>query len=337
MRPRARATIEDVASAAGVAVSTVSRVLNNSDYASAATRKRVLEAARRLNYVANPTARGLRRAQTMTIGLLIADLTNPVFMEYIRGAEHEAQAHGYELLIADGQDSPEVQARMLQNLYERRVDGLLLRGPIKDARKLQLFLDEKVPVYPKILSLHDPVRMEDPRDEAPASAAAFRRLLQLGHRSFAYFTRGISVTRTDRFSVLLRVLSEEGLPESAVVPFEVPRSLDCRQLVREACIEGSATALIGGSHLVTPHLLMAVRDAGLRVPADVSVVSFGDSPWAAAHDPPISVVTFDHYLAGRLAVQSLLSHLSCGVEPPVEAKIQARFIDRGSCGPAPRR
>jgi LacI family transcriptional regulator len=337
MRPSGRATIEDVARAAGVAVSTVSRVLNNSDYASATTRKRVLEAARRLNYVANPTARGLRRAETMTIGLLISDLTNPVFMEYIRGAEHEAQAHGYELLIADGQDSPDLQARMLQNLYERRVDGLLLRGPIKDARKLRLFLDEKVPVYPKVLSLHDPVRMEDPRDEAPATAAAFRRLLELGHRCFAYFTRGVSVTRTDRYSVLLQVLAEAGLPESAAIPCEVPRSLDCGQLVRRACIEDGATALIGGSHLVTPHLLIAVREAGLRVPADVSVVSFGDSPWAVAHDPPLSVVTFDHYLAGRLAVQSVLSRLACGVEPPAEPSITARFIERGSCGPAPRR
>ena len=337
-RSKGRVTIQDVARLAGVAVSTVSRVLNASDYASVVTRDRVLAAAAELNYKANPSARGLRRSQTSTIGVLLSDLANPVYTEFIRGAEHAAQDCGYELLIADGQNSRDVQARMLQNLYERRIDALILRGPIAAAADcLDRFLAENVPVYPQVVDAKGPFPVEDPRDETQANRAAFRHLVGLGHRRIHFLSRGLNPQMSERFGALQTVLREAGMDPSSATLGIVQNVRDCGPLVRElAHGQTPPTAYIAGAHILAPYLLEAIRDAALAIPGDVSFICFGDSPWAVAYNPPISVVRFDYYEAGALAVQTVLARL-CASDVTLPPKLDAEFIDRGSCGPSRHR
>ncbi|HXH21705.1 MAG TPA: LacI family DNA-binding transcriptional regulator [Dehalococcoidia bacterium] len=335
-RRSGRVTIQDVARAAGVAVSTVSRVLNGSDYTSEATREKVLAAAQRLNFKANPSARGLRSSRTHTIGVLLSDLANPIYTDFLRGAEHAAEARGYELLIADGQNSREVQARMLQNLYERRIDALILRGPIMATDSLGGFIDEGVPIYPPLGEDWAQRNLEDPRDETAANRAAFGHLVSLGHRRICFVSRGRNPQMSERFGALQSALREAGADPSTAVLSIVRDGDQCSGLVERLCHGPEApTAYIAGVHLMAPYLLAAIRDCGLRIPGDVSFICFGDSPWAFAYNPPISVVRFDYYEAGATAVNAVLDTL-CGMPAAALRRLPAEFIDRGSCGPAPR-
>lgn len=333
MRERRRITIQDVARESGFAASTVSRVLNNNDYSSQLARQRVLEAVGRLDYKANHVARGLRWSKTMTIGLLLSDLANPIYMEFIRGAEHQAQASGYALLIADGQNSPEIQLKMLENLYDRRVDALLLRGPITTGDRLDRYIGDGIPIYPEARAGQSGgIRLEDPRDEADASREAIEHLLRLGHQRFAFFTRGRN-TRDDRIELAREVLRAGELPSSALSVHIVDSAEEAKSsLAALSAASIPPTAFVVGAHVLAPLVLGAMRTVGLRLPADASFVCYGDSAWASAYDPPLSVIRFDYYRDGRLAVETVLAALE-GAADRVPQRIPAVFVDRASCGP----
>jgi LacI family transcriptional regulator len=322
-----------VARAAGVAVSTVSRALNGREYTSERTRARVLAAAEALDFKANPSARGLRSSRTHTIGVLLSDLANPIFAEFLRGAEHAAQARGYELLIADGQNSSEVQARMLKTLHERRIDALILQGPVLSTGFLEQFTAEGVPVHPPLSEEAGGPAIEAPRDENAANLAAFQHLAALGHRRIDYFSRGLNPQMTRRFGALQAALTQAGADPSGARLQVVHDPSECRAVIEALSTAPEApTAYVAGSHLLAPYLLAAVRDLGLVIPRDVSFLCFGDSPWALAYNPPISVVRFDNYRAGAKAVEAVLDAL-CGREPSDAGHLAADFVDRGSCGP----
>jgi LacI family transcriptional regulator len=334
---RSSVTIQDVAREAGVGPSTVSRVLNGTDYASAATRDRVLEAVSRLGYVPNPTARGLRQAKTFTLGVLLADLANPIYTEFLRGAEHLAEAHGYALLIADGQGSEDAQRRMARSLYERKVDALLLRGPVHPSPELERFATEGIPVFPLLRRVGGRLQIDDPLDEADASSAAFGRLLDLGHRRLLLVSGTSGPLAVRRFGHLQEVIRRAGLQDETVASQRHARGLqETRAAVREAMAGSPPTAFIAGGHIVAPQLLLALKETGLRIPGDISFLSFGDSPWALAHEPPLSVIRYDYYAAGAMGVRALLHQLGVGgVDAPAGSdELKADFVDRASYGPA---
>src|SRR5215831_14592066 len=141
-------TMKDVAARAGVAVSTVSRILNGTGYGSEETRGRVLAASSALGYMPSLRARGLRQSRTMTIGIAVPDLGNPVFLEYVRGVEHTAGQAGYAVTICDAQASVDVQTRQFERLFADRVDGLLVVPPILSHAGAEPFLQAGVPLEP---------------------------------------------------------------------------------------------------------------------------------------------------------------------------------------------
>ncbi len=329
-------TIQDVAREAGVGVSTVSRVINGSDYASPQTRERVRRAVEQLGYHPSPAARGLRQAKTYTIGVLLADLANPVYTEVLRGVEHAAQEAGYGVLIADGQASEEAQARMLRSLYERRVDALFLRGPVVPSPMLARFLDDGIPVFPRVGRSGEDLTIEDPREEDAAALAAYQHLLDLGHGTIAFVSRSRTSRVEHRVQFLRDLALRAGLPSEAVAHYTADGPDECHVAVRRAMEGQSTTAFVAGNHIVAPYVLAAIHAAGLRIPKDVSFLCFGDSAWALAHDPPISVVRFDYYEAGRRAAISLLKQLgeSRLLHVPIAEFDPAEFIARRSTGPA---
>jgi len=171
-------------------------------------------------------------------------------------------------------------------------------------------------------------------------------LLDLGHRRFAFVStpqlRGGGRFRRGRLGALWRLLDDAGaeLVLSLVDPDRDPDG--CRVqlaglVAGEAHGEGAAdapTALVCANQIVAPWLLMAVRDAGRRVPDDVSLVVYGDTDWARAHPPPLSVVARDTFADGQSLAASLLDAVA-GVESPHRPAPEARYVERGSCAPPP--
>ena len=331
---RTRTTIRDVAREAGVATSTVSRIISGSANFSAATVERVTDAARRLSYYPSATAQGLRSSRTMTLGVLVPDLGNMLFADYLRGAERAALEHGYSVFICEARGSAELERMHLTRLFQHRVDGLLLGATVQADDLLGVFVSAGIPVEPR--------RSEEvPRTdlEARASIEAFRRLIALGHRQFAFFIRsqGVETLRSARW----RLLSSE---LEAVEAGLKPRMIEVESV--EQCVEAileleklayPPTAYISSTHLLAPIVLESVREAGLRIPEDVSVLAYGDSAWASAYRPSLSVVKHDYAAEAAAYIERLVARIEGRGHIPPPPIVPSHFLERGSCGPAPVR
>ncbi len=207
-------TIRDVASRAGVAPITVSRVINDSDYVSAATRKRVEAAIEELGYVPNMLGPSLRFKQTMTLALLLTDITNPFWTTVARGVEDVAQANGYSIILCNTDESEVKQEQYLDMLLRRRIDGIVLvparsvPEPIYAIRKQNIpvvILDRQIP------GLDVDIVRADSEDGAYQLT---EHLLSLGHRQITMLAGPQAVsTAVDRVSGFRRALTDAGLPE----------------------------------------------------------------------------------------------------------------------------
>lgn len=332
-------TMKDVASRAGVAVSTVSRILNGSGYGSEQTRSRVLAASSALGYLPSLRARGLRQSRTMTVGVAVPDLGNPVFLEYVRGVEHTAGRAGYAVTVCDGQASAEVQAHQLGRLFADRVDGLVVIPPILSRQAAEPFLRAGVPVAPHA-EIDDETRVRRHVEATlPAMVTALELLRQGGHERIAYVTRRTPMREVASLGwVDARVhgLRKVGYEFDERFILRVDTADDCRAAVQGLERAGRGpTAYIVSPYGLAPRMLAAIYDAGLAIPGDVSFVCHGDSDWAVAHRPPLAVIRRDFYAQAAAWTLDLLTRIDgrpCGQVP----NLPYEFVPRGSIGPARR-
>jgi LacI family transcriptional regulator len=332
--------MKDVATRAGVAVSTVSRVLNGTGYGSEETRGRVLAASAELGYQPSLRARGLRQSRTMTIGVAVADLGNPVFLEYLRGVEHTAGRAGYAVTICDGQASSEVQGRQLGRLFADRVDGLVVIPPILADEGTEPFRRAGVPVAP-LAEIDVRTRYRVHLEATlPAMVTALTALREGGHQRIAYVTRKTPMREaTPRLGWVeprVRGLREVGFEFEERFMLRVETADDCRAAVRRLEAAGeSPTAYIVSPYGLAPRMLAAIYDCGLRIPDDVSFVCHGDSDWALAHRPPLAVIRRDYYAQAAEWTRDLLDRIEGGPggETP---NLPYEFVPRGSLGPVRR-
>lgn len=336
----ARVTIVDVANAAGVRPSTVSKVMND-HRGSADVQRRVQEAATRLGYRPDQRARGLRRSESRSIGVLIQDLANPVFLPFLRGIESTARARGYVVLIADGQRSIDVETAALERFFDQGVDGLVLAGPII-TDTVAFFVDHDVPVATATGGPYRERAIRWERGEAAATREMAERLLELGHRRFAFIgtpmpkgRRGERYRRS-RLGSLTHTL--RGANADLVVSVMDPASSAAEDVAApiDAIAQHRSTAVICASHLLAPRLLSALDHTGLRIPQDVSFVVYGDSDWARAYRPPLSVICHDTHTEGCALAASLLDRIA-GADPPPPPAIATEYIERSSCAHPPAR
>ena len=202
-------TIRDVAKHAGVSPITVSRVINDNDYVSSDTRERVEAVIEELGYVPNMLGPSLRSKQTMTLALVMTDITNPFWTTVARGVEDIAQANGYSTIMCNTDESEEKQEHYLQMLLRRRIDGILLVPACSDDPKpVQMIQKQSIPVVLLDRQLSD-VQVDVVRADSEAGAYQLtNHLLALGHNQIALLTGRKTVsTAVDRSKGYLRALS----------------------------------------------------------------------------------------------------------------------------------
>lgn len=341
------ATIKEVAREAGVGLGTVSRALGSGELVSPATRERVLAAARRVGYRPSRAAKVLRGVRPRVIGVIIPDLSLPLYAELLRGAGEVARDHDYLLLVCDGQNSQRVMEAQLERLYGEQIDGLVVAGPVHSLPQLARFVASGIPVVPPPETANGGGRdgLRAPLERA-AAQAAFRRLVALGHRRIAYLLHVgrdhpmLPAMQRHRIDILRKCLAEVGttLDDALVVTADGPDA--CRaKLASVLARQDRPTAFVAGTEALTPPLLSALADARLRIPEDASVVGFGDSPWERAYRPPLSVVRFDYVASGRALVASAIARIEGTRTASPLPPHPSEFVERGSCAPplhAPR-
>lgn len=348
--PRARraaagrpATIKEVAREAGVGLGTVSRALGSGELVSPETRDRVLAAARRVGYRPSRAAKVLRGVRPRVIGVIIPDLSLPLYAELLRGAGEVARDHDYLLLVCDGQNSQRVMEAQLERLYGEQIDGLVIAGPIHSLPQVARFVASGIPVVPPPATADRGGRdgLRAPLERS-AGQAAFARLVELGHRRIAYLAHvgrdqpTLPAMQRHRIDLLRKCLAEAGttLDEALVVTADGPDA--CRtKLASLLARDDRPTAFVAGTEALTPPLLSALADARLRIPEDASVIGFGDSPWERAYRPPLSVVRFDYFASGRALVASVIARVEGTRSASPLPQYPSEFVERGSCAPPP--
>jgi DNA-binding LacI/PurR family transcriptional regulator len=298
-------TIHQVAQAAGVSPSTVSNLLNGRvDRMLPATRARVEQAITKLGYRPNRAARLLRTGRTQVIGLVVPSVGNPFWGELARHLEAAALADGYHVLLCNSERDPARERGYIEELFADGIRGVVLCSSLPSLEHVTSFMDRglKLVAFDRTAQADDPASLVSISvDNAVGTELATRHLLELGHRKLAFVSGSVrSVNRQERFRGFQAALRGYGLtPDDAIVwsgaaehgfgdedSAELGRAA-ARDLARAA---DRPTGIVAINDMCALGVCRGIRDAGLDVPADVSVVGFDDILLADLYQPPLTTV-----------------------------------------------
>jgi DNA-binding LacI/PurR family transcriptional regulator len=334
-----RATMRDVANAAGVSLMTVSRVVNGEVGVQPETAARVERAIRQLGYQPNDAARQLRRKgrPTQTIGLLVDDIANPFFATLARAVEDAARLHSFVVLIGSSNDSLEREREVMSAFCARRVDGVILVPAAGSHR----FLRAQQQLGVKVVCVDRPADQLEADtvvvDNRQGAYRATRHLMLHGHRRIGYLgdREDIWAVR-ERFAGFVEALAEDSLtPDPDLVRHGLRGRADAAEaagaLLRH---HGPPTALFTSNDLVTMGAIDYLHGAGGVTP--VALVGFDEFALADKLTPPVTVVAQDPAAIGATAAQLLFARINGDASPPREVVLLTRLIVRGSGEIAPR-
>lgn len=335
-----RVTIRDVARVAGVHISTVSRALDpdKSNLIAEATRQRVIEVSNELGYRPHLIASGLRRGQSRTVGVVVPDLSNPIFAPFARGATHALEVGGFMPLVADTEDDPDRFARILDHLVSRRVEAIIVTAArAGDEACLREMESHGVPMITAVRNVPSSGLPAVIHDDAHGSRLAAQHLLELGHRRFAQVRGPLDVepfrVRSEAFAAAIP--EEFGVRERP--PADRPTVEEGRRIASELFSEPGPhpTAVFVQSDIMALGVLGVLRELGYRCPEDVSLVSYNDAAFAPHTDPPLTTLRLGIEEMGRLAGMLALKAIE---DPGGELEMQSvapELIIRGSTAAPP--
>ena len=324
---RRAVTLNDVAREAQVAVSTASRALSAPERVNVRTREHVQAVARRLGYRPNRLARALPTGRTGMLAVLVPDITNPHHFGLLRGAEAQARAAGSTLVIADTQESAELEAAHLDRLGSA-LDGVVLGSSRLDeealrelARRLPVVLyNRRVDGLPSVVT-----------DSADGSRQIVEHLVALGHRSIGYLAGpAASWSDAERWRALAAAAAAAGVEIVRCGPF--PPTLGSGPAAADIGLATGATALVAFNDLLAIGVLRRLAERGIAVPGRISVVGYDDIFGADFCSPPLTTVAAPVTEAGRMVVDVLLA----GREPAPALTLPTSLLVRASTGPPPR-
>jgi DNA-binding LacI/PurR family transcriptional regulator len=328
-KPARAANIFDVARLAGVSHQTVSRVLNGMPNVRPATRQRVEQAIAQLNYSPSPAARSLVSRRTRTIGLIAPAVSDHGPTRIGMHFSIAARAARYSVdTVTTVDDDPGGVRAAIEGLLRRRVDAIALI--VMDIGVLEMVreLDLSVPVVAAASSARrSPLLVQI--DQYRGARAAVRHLAELGHTRIAHIAGPArAADAIERVRGWRDELADRGLPAVDLVYGDWSAEAGYR-LGKEMDL-GPGTAVFASNDLTALGLLSALRERGLSVPGDVSIVGFDDIPEAAYLYPPLTTVRQDFATLGELMLQKLLVTLEEGQDELVETPLATRLVVRES-------
>ncbi len=328
-----KASIREVADRAGVAISSVSRVLSGHPDVSERMRSRVNQAVEELGYVPDFVAQSLRRQSTRSIGFVVADISNPLFAQIAQGAESTFRARGYSMMITNSEGDPTVDAEHVRLFLQRRVDAMLLSlASETDAEVLRLLRELETPVV--VIDRNVPADLGASAvlsDHRQGMREAVEHLLALGHRRIGLINGDALRPPQERLAALQEVYAARGLePTYQVVAGPVSPAQGRAALAQLLDGPEPPTAVITGTNRFLIGALQELQARGLRVGADLSLVSCDEIDLTAIYDPPIAVIARDNRELGRRAGELALAMLD---EPGTveQVLLPTTFTPRASC------
>ena len=332
-----RVSMREVAERVGVAMSSVSRVMSGHPDVSPAMRARVLAAVNELGYEPDLLAQSLRRRETLTVGFVVGDISNPLFAEIVMGVEATLHANSYSMLLTNSLGDPAMEAAHIGLLSQRRVDGLVISvldethpESIVRLRELEIpvvVLDRAVPgiAVSRVLS-----------DHRSGMRDAVLHLLDLGHRRIALIVGTGVRPALERRAGFEEAFAVRGLPPTYSIlegSFAVEHgSAAMRELLTWP---EPPTAVIAGGNQLMIGALRVVTECGIHLGTELSFVGCDDVSIADLYQPAIAVVRRDNVEMGRTAAELLLARMREGASP-TDVELPTEFVARPSCRPPTR-
>lgn len=326
----------DVAAAAGVSITTVSHVLNNTRPVSVQLRQRVHDAVAASGYSPNIVARSLATQNTMLIGVVMSFLADPFFGPLVAAIENTARRRGYTLLVTDNQEDVGQELAQVKIMLDRRVDGLIL-APVSAARS--------APVLDLLTQRHTPTvligRFTDQRfdeigvENVHGTAALVRHLAGAGHTRIGLISGRAGLPATDERLAGYRLgLEQAGLPYARSLVRAGGSRIEPARAAVKALLDqpDPPTALIPANNAMTIGALRGLRDLGRRVPEDVAVVAFDDVAFGDLMDPSLTALAQPVPEMGDLAAKLLIKRVAGHDGPPQKHALPGDFRHRRSCG-----
>lgn len=285
-------TLEDIAKLANVSVSTVSRVINNGSV-SAKTRKKVEEILKENNYFPNAIARSLRGGRTQTIGFIIPDITNPFFTNIISELGKMYKNTGYSIIVCNTFDDPVIEQKQIDNLLEKRVDGLFVTSADESFAKTYEAINRESPVIMidrDISANLDCVRT----DNIEGSMHALSCLINRGRRRILVIAGPQKFTPgQERYEGYLRTLDLFNLPlDKSLIQFGDFTKKSGFELTKNVLQQGiKIDAIFATNNFMGVGAIQALKDEGYKIPDDIALIMFDDLDLADVVDPPITVVS----------------------------------------------
>jgi len=333
------ATIDDVARVVGVSASTVSRALSRPDMVSKGTRERIVNAAQQLGYPVDGPVRAQQRPRSaLMIALLIPDLLHPFYTTLARGVQDVAEQYEHQVLFYNTAAEVERENRMLEQALQQKAQGLLLVPSTPDLSHLSA-LD--LPVIEIDRFSGTPGVNSVLAENTRGVVMALEHLIALGHTRVGILG-GVpqSSSTTERLEGYRQAMSQAGLPVNPRwITYGHSTEAGGKQVALELLSLAPAerpTALFACDSETAAGMVRAVRELGLKVPQDLSLIGFDDSRWAQIMDPPLTVVDQPTYEMGRVACDLLFQQLQRDfVLPALQIRLATQLIVRHSTAPPP--
>ncbi|MDX6326648.1 MAG: LacI family transcriptional regulator [Nocardioidaceae bacterium] len=332
-------TLRDVAEAAGVHAATASRALNPTTrgLVNAETARRVIKVAEQLGYRPNPIARGLKTSKSGTVGIVLPDLTNPLFPPIVRGIEEVLEPAGYSGLIVNTDNDPSREQMQIEHLRSRQVEGLIVATARVDHPLMGQLHREGVVM---VMVNRRPEGVDVPSitpDDAAGVELAVRHLAQLGHTRIAHVagpqTTSTGVSRLRAFRATVRHLGLEDDPALVATATHWSEGAGADGLRRLLADGVDFTAVFAGNDLIALGCYDVFFERGIACPDDISVVGFNDMPFLDKLRPPLTTIAIPHQQIGAEAARLLLDAIADPARAARSVMLPLSLVVRGSTAP----
>ncbi|MCD4824222.1 MAG: LacI family transcriptional regulator [Phycisphaerae bacterium] len=325
-------TMEDIARRTGVSQVTVSRALNNRSRISKETKQRILKEARRLNYRPNAVAAALAKKRTLSLGLVIPDITNPFVAEVTKHIESTATENDYSLVVYITNNDLEKEDASIRSLMERRVDGIIINHS-RSNTPIQAIMDLKKEGFPFVLTgVMEGIETDYVMiDLAEGAYQATRHLAGLGHKRIAFLTVDYGHFKQDGYK---KALGEGGIDfdESLVIRCR-PGLVGIEEAIGKVlAMQDRPTAIFGLNDFQVLRAMEVLDNLGLAVPQDMALIGFDDVMFASHLKVPLTTIAQPMEQIGKMSVEILLKKIEKPTHPPWQVMLKPQLVVRESCG-----
>jgi LacI family transcriptional regulator len=305
-------TIYDIAREAGVSATTVSKVINNKGRISEKTREKIMNIIEDLRYQPNLLASAMKGKSTYTIALLIPDMTNPIYAQYLKYIEEYGQKLGFSIVMCSTGSDPEKEAKHIALLRQKHVDGFIIASIFKNEEVLKQLIEEQVPIV--LIALQRP---ELPvgsvtADDYLGGYIATEHLLSLGHRRIGIIAEVATLSGMERIKGYQKALMNAGIEvdESLVMTINEPTiegtEMHARKLLNT---EQRPTAIFGCNDILAIGSMLAAKELGIIIPDELSVIGFDNTVMCKIVEPQLTSVAIQAHEIGRQAMELLIQQI----------------------------